>query len=180
MAKIRVGINGFGRIGRNFTRAHLDRGGDFEIGAANDLGDTKTMAHLLKHDSVLGAIGVPVEAGDGFIRVGGSEIKFSTERDPAQLPWGDLGIDVAIESTGLFTKRDAAAKHLEAGAKKVVISAPASGEDITIVKGVNDGDYDGSQTVISNASCTTNCLAPMAKVLDDLAGIQNGLMTTIH
>jgi len=181
MAKIRVGINGFGRIGRNFLRAQLQRGGDFEIVAANDLGDTKTMAHLLKHDSVLGALGVPVEAGDGFIRVGGSEIKFSTERDPAQLPWGDLGIDVAIESTGLFTKRDAAAKHLEAGAKKVVISAPATDPDFTVVLGVNDREYDPEQHhIISNASCTTNCVAPLAKILHEAYTIERGFMTTIH
>ncbi|HEX3056983.1 MAG TPA: type I glyceraldehyde-3-phosphate dehydrogenase [Gaiellaceae bacterium] len=181
MAKIRVGINGFGRIGRNFLRAQLQRGGDFEIVAANDLGDTKTMAHLLKHDSVLGALGVPVEAGDGFIRVGGSEIKFSTERDPAQLPWGDLGIDVAIESTGLFTKRDAAAKHLEAGAKKVVISAPATDPDFTVVLGVNDREYDPEQHhIISNASCTTNCVAPLAKILHEAYTVERGFMTTIH
>jgi glyceraldehyde 3-phosphate dehydrogenase len=181
MAKIRVGINGFGRIGRNFLRAQLQRGGDFEIVAANDLGDTTTMAHLLKHDSVLGALGVPVEAGDGFIRVGGSEIKFSTERDPAQLPWGDLGIDVAIESTGLFTKRDAAAKHLEAGAKKVVISAPATDPDFTVVLGVNDREYDPEQHhIISNASCTTNCVAPLAKILHEAYTVERGFMTTIH
>jgi glyceraldehyde 3-phosphate dehydrogenase len=181
MAKIRVGINGFGRIGRNFLRAQLERGGDFEIVAANDLGDTKTMAHLLKHDSVLGAIGVPVEAGDGFIRVGGNEIKFSTERDPAQLPWGELGIDVAIESTGLFTKRDDAAKHLEAGAKKVVISAPATDPDFTVVLGVNDREYDPEQHhIISNASCTTNCVAPLAKILHEAFTIERGFMTTIH
>jgi glyceraldehyde 3-phosphate dehydrogenase len=139
------------------------------------------MAHLLKHDSVLGTIGVPVEAGDGFIRVGGSEIKFSTERDPAQLPWGDLGIDVAIESTGLFTKRDAAAKHLEAGAKKVVISAPATDPDFTVVLGVNDREYDPEQHhIISNASCTTNCVAPLAKILHEAYTIERGFMTTIH
>ena len=181
MAKIRVGINGFGRIGRNFLRAQLERGGDFEIVAANDLGDTKTMAHLLRHDSVLGAIGVPVEAGDGFIRVGGNEIKFTTERDPAQLPWGDLGIDVAIESTGLFTKRDDAAKHLEAGAKKVVISAPATDPDFTVVLGVNDREYDPEQHhIISNASCTTNCVAPLARILHEAYTIERGFMTTIH
>jgi glyceraldehyde 3-phosphate dehydrogenase len=181
MAKIRVGINGFGRIGRNFLRAQLERGGDFEIVAANDLGDTKTMAHLLKHDSVLGAIGIPVEAGDDFIRVGGNEIKFSTERDPAQLPWGDLGVDVAIESTGLFTKRDAAAKHLEAGAKKVVISAPATDPDFTVVLGVNDREYDPERHhIISNASCTTNCVAPLAKILHEAYTIERGFMTTIH
>jgi glyceraldehyde 3-phosphate dehydrogenase len=181
MAKTRVGINGFGRIGRNFLRAQLERGGDFEIVAANDLGDTKTMAHLLKHDSVLGGLQVPVEAGDGFIRVGGHEIKFSTERDPAQLPWGDLGIDVAIESTGLFTKRDDAAKHLEAGAKKVVISAPATDPDFTVVLGVNDHEYDPEQHhIISNASCTTNCVAPLAKLLHEAYTIERGFMTTIH
>jgi glyceraldehyde 3-phosphate dehydrogenase len=181
MAKIRVGINGFGRIGRNFLRASLERGGDFEIVAANDLGDTKTMAHLLKHDSVLGALKVPVEAGDGFIRVGGNEIRFSTERDPAQLPWGELGIDVAIESTGLFTNRDDAAKHLEAGAKKVVISAPATDPDFTVVLGVNDREYDPEQHhIISNASCTTNCVAPLAKILHEAYGVERGFMTTIH
>jgi glyceraldehyde 3-phosphate dehydrogenase len=181
MAKIRVGINGFGRIGRNFLRAQLERGVDFEIVAANDIGDTKTMAHLLKHDSVLGQLSVPVEAGDGFIRVDGNEIKFTTERDPAQLPWGDLGVDVAIESTGLFTKRDAAAKHLEAGAKKVVISAPATDPDLTVVLGVNDREYDPEQhNIISNASCTTNCVAPLAKVLHEAYTIERGFMTTIH
>jgi len=181
MAKIRVGINGFGRIGRNFLRAQLERGGDFEIVAANDIGDTKTMAHLLKHDSVLGTLKVPVEAGDGFIRVGGHEIQFTTERDPAQLPWGELGVDVAIESTGLFTKRDDAAKHLEAGAKKVVISAPATDPDLTVVLGVNDREYDPEKhDIISNASCTTNCVAPLAKVLHEAYTIERGFMTTIH
>jgi glyceraldehyde 3-phosphate dehydrogenase len=181
MAKIRVGINGFGRIGRNFLRAQMARGADFEIVAANDIGDTKTMAHLLKHDSVLGNLDVPVEAGDGFIRVGDSKIEFVSEKDPAQLPWGDLGVDVAIESTGLFTKRDDAAKHLEAGAKKVVISAPATDPDITIVLGVNDRDYDPEQhDIISNASCTTNCVAPLAKILHEAYRIERGFMTTIH
>ncbi|HKT44514.1 MAG TPA: type I glyceraldehyde-3-phosphate dehydrogenase [Gaiellaceae bacterium] len=181
MAKIRIGINGFGRIGRNFLRAQLERGGDFEIVAANDIGDTKTMAHLLKHDSVLGQLSVPVEAGDGFIRVDGHEIKFTTERDPAQLPWGELGVDVAIESTGLFTKRDAAAKHLDAGAKKVVISAPATDPDLTVVLGVNDREYDPEHHhIISNASCTTNCVAPLAKVLHEAFTIERGFMTTIH
>src|SRR5579862_9428324 len=142
MAKIKVGINGFGRIGRNFTRAHLDRGGDFEIVAANDLGDAKTMAHLLKHDSVLGSLDVPVELGDGAISVGGHEIKLLSERDPADLPWGDLGVDVVIESTGFFTKREGAAKHLEAGARKVIISAPATEPDLTVCIGVNDDLYD--------------------------------------
>jgi glyceraldehyde 3-phosphate dehydrogenase len=181
MAKTRVGINGFGRIGRNFLRAQLERGGDFEIVAANDIGDTKTMAHLLKHDSVLGTLDAMVEAGDGFIRVGDTKIEFVSERDPAQLPWGDLGVDVAIESTGLFTKRDDAAKHLEAGAKKVVISAPATDPDITVVLGVNDREYDPEQhNIISNASCTTNCVAPLAKVLHEAYGIERGFMTTIH
>jgi glyceraldehyde 3-phosphate dehydrogenase len=181
MAKTRVGINGFGRIGRNFLRAQMAGGADFEIVAANDIGDTKTMAHLLKHDSVLGTLDAPVEAGDGFIRVGDSKIEFVSERDPAQLPWDDLGVDVAIESTGLFTKRDDAAKHLEAGAKKVVISAPATDPDITIVLGVNDRDYDPEKhDIISNASCTTNCVAPLAKILHEAYGIERGFMTTIH
>jgi glyceraldehyde 3-phosphate dehydrogenase len=181
MATIRVGINGFGRIGRNFLRAHLQRGGDFEIVAANDVGDTATMAHLLKHDSVLGTLDVPVEAGDGFIKVDGREIAFLAEKDPAALPWGDLGVDVAIESTGLFTKREAAQKHLEAGAKKVVISAPATDPDLTVVLGVNDRDYDPEQHhIVSNASCTTNCVAPLAKLLHEAYGIERGFMTTIH
>jgi glyceraldehyde 3-phosphate dehydrogenase len=181
MAKIRVGINGFGRIGRNFFRATLERGGDFELVAANDIGDTKTMAHLLKHDSVLGTLDLPVEAGDGFIRAGDHEIKFSSERDPAQLPWAELGVDVAIESTGLFTDRESAQKHLEAGAKKVVISAPAKDPDLTIVLGVNDREYDPEQhNIISNASCTTNCVAPLAKLLHEAYTIERGFMTTIH
>jgi len=181
MAKIRVGINGFGRIGRNFFRAALERGGDLELVAANDIGDTKTMAHLLKHDSVLGTLALPVEAGDGVIRAGDHEIKFVSERDPAQLPWGELGIDVAIESTGIFTDRENAQKHLDAGAKKVVISAPATDPDITIVLGVNDRDYDPEQhSIISNASCTTNCVAPLAKVLHEAYTIERGFMTTIH
>ena len=181
MAKIRVGINGFGRIGRNFFRATLERGGDFELVAANDIGDTKTMAHLLKHDSVLGTLDLPVEAGDGFIRVGDHEIKFVSERDPGQLPWSELGIDVAIESTGLFTDRESAQKHLDAGAKKVVISAPATDPDFTVVLGVNDREYDPEKhNIISNASCTTNCVAPLAKVLHDAYTIERGFMTTIH
>jgi glyceraldehyde 3-phosphate dehydrogenase len=181
MAKIRVGINGFGRIGRNFLRAQLERGGDFEIVAANDIGDTKTMAHLLKHDSVLGLLDLPVEAGDGFIRVGDREIKFVSEKDPAELPWGELGVDVAIESTGLFTKREAAEKHLQAGAKKVVISAPATDPDLTVVLGVNDREYDPEKHhIVSNASCTTNCVAPVAKLLHEAYGIERGFMTTIH
>ncbi|HET7572326.1 MAG TPA: type I glyceraldehyde-3-phosphate dehydrogenase [Gaiellaceae bacterium] len=181
MAKIRVGINGFGRIGRNFLRAQLERGGDFEVVAANDIGDTRTMAHLLKHDSVLGQLDVPVEAGDGLIRVGDREIRFVSERDPADLPWGELGVDVAIESTGLFTKREAAEKHLQAGAKKVVISAPATDPDLTVVLGVNDREYDpDSHHIVSNASCTTNCVAPVAKVLHEAYGIERGFMTTVH
>jgi glyceraldehyde 3-phosphate dehydrogenase len=181
MAKTRVGINGFGRIGRNFLRAQLQHGGDIEIVAANDIGDTKTMAHLLKHDSVLGTLDLPVEAGDGVISVGGHEIKFVSERDPADLPWADLGVDVAIESTGLFTKRADAEKHLQAGAKKVVISAPATDPDLTVVLGVNDREYDPEKhNIISNASCTTNCVAPVAKVLHEAYGIERGFMTTIH
>jgi glyceraldehyde 3-phosphate dehydrogenase len=181
MAKTRVGINGFGRIGRNFLRAQLQQGGDFEIVAANDVADAKTMAYLLKHDSVLGTLEVPVEAGDGAISVGGREIKLLSERDPAELPWADLGVDVAIESTGLFTNRPDAEKHLQAGAKKVVISAPATDPDITIVLGVNDGEYDPERHhILSNASCTTNCVAPVAKVLHEAYAIERGFMTTIH
>ena len=181
MATIRVGINGFGRIGRNFFRAQLARGGDFELVAANDIGDTKTMAHLLKHDSVLGTLDLPVEAGDGYIRAGDHEIKFVSERDPAQLPWGELGVDVAIESTGLFTDRASAQKHLEAGAKKVVISAPATDPDLTVVLGVNDREYDPERhNIISNASCTTNCVAVRAKLLNEAYTIERGFMTTIH
>ena len=180
MAKIRVGINGFGRIGRNFLRAQLDQD-DFEIVAANDLGDAHTMAHLLKHDSVLGTLELPVEAGDGAIRVGEHEIKLLSERDPADLPWADLGVDIAIESTGLFTKRPDAEKHLQAGAKKVVISAPATDPDLTLVLGVNDREYDPEQHhIVSNASCTTNCVAPVAKILHEAYGIERGFMTTIH
>jgi glyceraldehyde 3-phosphate dehydrogenase len=181
MAKTRVGINGFGRIGRNFLRAQLQHGGDFEIVAANDIGDTKTMAHLLKHDSVLGNLDVPVEAGEDSISVDGHEIKFVSERDPANLPWADLGVEVAIESTGLFTKRPDAEKHLQAGARKVVISAPATDPDITIVLGVNDREYDPEQHhIVSNASCTTNCVAPVAKILHEAYEIERGFMTTIH
>src|SRR5438876_1430989 len=181
MAKTRVGINGFGRIGRNFFRAQLERGGDFEIVAINDLGDAKTMGHLRKFDSVLGQLSEDVEVGDGVIRAGKSELKVLSERDPAALPWGDLDVDLVIESTGFFTDREGAQKHLDAGAKKVVISAPATDPDITVVLGVNDDAYEpGSHHIVSNASCTTNCVAPMAKVLDDLAGIESGFMTTIH
>jgi glyceraldehyde 3-phosphate dehydrogenase len=178
---IRVGINGFGRIGRNFFRAHLQRGGDFEVVAANDLGDATTMAHLLKFDSVLGPLGKDVQVGDGTITVEGQELKILAERDPGSLPWGDLGVDVVIESTGFFTDRDGAAKHLDGGAKKVIISAPAKGPDVTMVLGVNDDAYDPeSHHVISNASCTTNCVAPLAKVLHDEFTIEQGFMTTIH
>ena len=178
---IRVGINGFGRIGRNFFRAQQQLGADIEIVAVNDLGDAATMAHLLKYDSVLGPFGGSVELGDGVIRAGGEEMKVLSERDPAGLPWGELGVDVVLESTGFFTSRDGAQKHLDAGAKKVVISAPATDPDFTVVLGVNDGAYDPeAHHIVSNASCTTNCVAPLAKVLDDLAGIESGFMTTIH
>jgi glyceraldehyde 3-phosphate dehydrogenase len=178
---VRVGVNGFGRIGRNFWRAVDASDHDIEIVAANDLGDVKTMAHLLKYDSVLGPLKHHVETTDSGIAVDGKEIKILAERDPGALPWGDLGVDVVIESTGFFTKADEARKHVDqGGAKKVIISAPASGEDLTIVLGANDSMYDGSQTVISNASCTTNCLAPLAKVLLDTFGIERGLMTTVH
>jgi glyceraldehyde 3-phosphate dehydrogenase len=181
MAKTRVGINGFGRIGRNFFRAALEQSPDFEIVAFNDLGDVATMAHLLKHDSVLGTLDLPVEARDGAIRVGEHEIKLLSERDPADLPWADLGVEVAIESTGLFTKRPDAEKHLQAGARKVVISAPATDPDLTLVLGVNDREYDPEQHhIVSNASCTTNCVAPVAKILHEAYGIERGFMTTIH
>jgi glyceraldehyde 3-phosphate dehydrogenase len=181
MAKTRVGINGFGRIGRNFFRAALERDADFEIVAFNDLGDVPTMAHLLKHDSVLGNFDGEVEAAGGSLKVNGKELQGFAERDPANVPWRDLEIDVAIESTGFFTKREDAQKHLDAGAKKVVISAPATNPDITIVLGVNDDAYDAEKhSIVSNASCTTNCVAPMAKVLDDTFGIEQGFMTTIH
>src|SRR5215213_8677098 len=181
---VRVGVNGFGRIGRNFWRAvdaqRVAGTSDIQIVAVNDITDNATLAHLLKYDSILGRLPYDVTSNDEDIVVDGNAFKGLAVRDPAELPWKDLGVDVVVESTGIFTKRDAAAKHLEAGAKKVIISAPATGEDITIVKGVNDGDYDGSQDIISNASCTTNCAAPLAKVLDDLLGIEQGLMTTIH
>ena len=181
MSRTRVGINGFGRIGRNFLRAHLDRGGDFEIVAVNDIGDTRTMAHLLKYDSVLGPFGETVEAEEDGIVVAGRKIDKLTVRDPKELPWGDLGVDIALESTGLFTKRDQAQAHLEAGAAKVVISAPATDPDVTIVLGVNDDDYDpAAHAIVSNASCTTNCVGPMAKVLHDAFTVEQGFMTTIH
>jgi glyceraldehyde 3-phosphate dehydrogenase len=178
---LRVGINGFGRIGRNFFRAARARDADVEIVAVNDIGDAKTMAHLLKHDSVLGVLDAKVEATEGAISVDGKEFKLLTERDPAALPWGDLGVQVVLESTGLFTKRDDAQKHLDAGAEKVIISAPASEPDVTLVLGVNDDAYDkDSHDIVSNASCTTNCVAPVAKVLNDSFGIVSGFMTTIH
>lgn len=178
---IRVGINGFGRIGRNFFRAQQERGADFEIVAANDLGDPATMAHLLRFDSVLGPFQGEVELADGVIRAGGNDMKLLSERDPANLPWGDLGVDIVIESTGFFTKRADAQKHIDAGAKKVIISAPATEPDLTVVIGVNDSEYDrDAHHVISNASCTTNCVAPMAKVLNDAFGFESGFMTTIH
>jgi glyceraldehyde 3-phosphate dehydrogenase len=178
---VRVGINGFGRIGRNFYRAAAASGADIEIVAVNDLTTPETLAHLLKYDSILGKLPEDVSVvGDG-IKVGGATVKVLAERDPANLPWGDLGVDVVVESTGFFTKADDARKHVDAGgAKKVIISAPATGDDLTIVMGVNHEQYDGSQTIISNASCTTNCLAPLAKVLNDAFGIERGLMTTIH
>ena len=178
---VRVGINGFGRIGRNVLRAGLAKETDIEWVAVNDITDNATLAHLLKYDSILGPYEGSVEVrGDGLI-VDGSEIKVLEERDPAQLPWRELGVEVVLESTGFFTNRDDAAKHLEAGAKKVMISAPAKEEDITIVLGVNDDQYDRSKhDVISNASCTTNCLAPFAKVAHEAVGIKHGLMTTIH
>ncbi len=179
---IRVGVNGFGRIGRNFFRALAGAAGsDIEVVAVNDLTDTATLAHLLKYDTVLGRLGKSVTSGEGSITVDGTPMKVLSERDPGALPWGDLGCDIVLESTGRFTDRDSASKHLAAGAKKVIISAPAKGEDITIVMGVNDGGYDpASHHVISNASCTTNCVAPMAKVLDEAFGIQRGFMTTTH
>jgi glyceraldehyde 3-phosphate dehydrogenase len=178
---IRVGINGFGRIGRNFFRALLEQGADIEIVAVNDLGDTATTAHLLKYDTILGTLKQEVSHTADTITVGDKTIKVLSERDPADLPWGDLGVDIVVESTGIFTKRADAAKHLSAGAKKVIISAPAKDEDITIVMGVNQDAYDPEKhNVISNASCTTNCVAPMAKVLDENFGIAKGLMTTVH
>ena len=178
---VRVGINGFGRIGRNFFRAAVASGADVEVVAANDLGDVQTMAHLLKYDSVLGRIDGEVTVTDEGIRVGSHVIKILAEKDPAQLPWKDLGVDVVVESTGFFTDGTKAKAHVEAGAKKVIISAPAKNEDITVVMGVNHKDYDpAAHTIISNASCTTNCLAPMAKVINDEFGIVKGLMTTIH
>ncbi|WP_018216264.1 type I glyceraldehyde-3-phosphate dehydrogenase [Salinispora vitiensis] len=178
---IRVGINGFGRIGRNFFRAVLASGADIEIMAVNDLTDNATLAHLVKYDSILGRLPHEVKASADEITVGGKTVKVYAEKDPANLPWGELGVDVVIESTGLFTDATKAKAHVDGGAKKVIISAPAKNEDVTVVMGVNHAEYDPAKhTVISNASCTTNCLAPMVKVLQDTFGIEQGLMTTIH
>jgi len=178
---IRVGINGFGRIGRNFFRAAKQQGADIDFVALNDLGDLNTMAHLLKYDSVHGKLPYDVAVGDGAIVVDGDELKVLSQRDPGELPWGDLGVDVVIESTGFFTKRDLAAKHIEAGAPRVVISAPCGDADKTFVFGVNEGEFNAAEhLVVSNASCTTNCFVPMIKVLDDAFGVEKGLMTTVH
>jgi glyceraldehyde 3-phosphate dehydrogenase len=177
---IKVGINGFGRIGRNILRAALAHH-DVDIVAVNDITDTNTLAHLLKYDSVLGNLTVPVSASGDTIKVGSDQFKVFAQRDPAQLPWKDVGVDIVFESTGKFTKRDDAAKHLAAGARKVIITAPATSPDVTVVLGVNDGDYDASKHhIISNASCTTNCLAPLAKVLHEAYGIKKAWMTTVH
>jgi len=177
----RIGINGFGRIGRNYFRAALAQGADLEIVAVNDLTSPEALAHLFKYDSVGGRLAETIEVKDGNIVVDGKTVKVLAERDPANLPWGELGVDIVIESTGFFTKAADAQKHIDAGAKKVLISAPASDEDITIVMGVNDGLYDNAtHNIISNASCTTNCLGPLAKVINDSFGIERGLMTTIH
>src|SRR5215208_3083511 len=178
---VRVGINGFGRIVRNFYRALLASSADIEVVAFNDLFDDDTQAHLLKYDSILGRLDVPVEVVDGGIKVGDKVVKSYAERDPAALPWGEIGADVVIESTGFFTDATKAKAHLDGGAQKVIISAPAKNEDFTVVLGANDGDYDPvKHHIISNASCTTNCLAPLAKVLHDTFTIERGLMTTIH
>ncbi len=182
MANVKVGINGFGRIGRNLFRAAYEAGSELDFVAVNDITDVHTLAHLLKYDSILGRFPGEVGERDDAITVDGHEIKVVAERDPAALPWGDFGVEVVIESTGLFTKREDAAKHLEAGAKKVIISAPATDPDVTVALGVNfDETYDpANHHIISNASCTTNCLAPAAKVVNDSVGIERGLMTTIH
>ncbi|QEE61232.1 type I glyceraldehyde-3-phosphate dehydrogenase [Salinibacterium sp. dk2585] len=178
---VKIGINGFGRIGRNYFRAALAQGSDLEIVAVNDLTDNATLAHLLKYDSITGRLDAEVSLEGDKIVVGGKSITVMEERDPANLPWGDLGVDIVIESTGFFTKAEGARKHLDAGAKKVLISAPASGEDATFVMGVNHESYDpANHHIISNASCTTNCLAPLAKVFNDTFGIERGLMTTVH
>ncbi|HET8795536.1 MAG TPA: type I glyceraldehyde-3-phosphate dehydrogenase [Arthrobacter sp.] len=177
----RVGINGFGRIGRNYFRAALEQGADIEIVAVNDLTSPEALAHLLKYDSVTGRLKASIEVKDGDLVVGGKTIKVLAEKDPANLPWKDLGVDIVVESTGFFTKAGDARKHMDAGAKKVLISAPASDEDLTVVLGVNDDQYDSEKHhIVSNASCTTNCLGPLAKVLNDSFGIQRGLMTTVH
>jgi glyceraldehyde 3-phosphate dehydrogenase len=178
---IRVGVNGFGRIGRNFYRAIRDQGAEIEIVAVNDLGSVDTMAHLLKYDSVMGRFAGDVSvSGDGIV-VDGTTIKVLAERNPADLPWGDLGVDVVVESTGFFTSREKAAAHLEGGAPRVIVSAPCTEADATFVVGVNDGDFDAEKhLVVSNASCTTNCFVPMIKVLDDAFGVEKGLMTTVH
>ena len=178
---VKVGINGFGRIGRNAFKAYIEKNPDFEIVALNDLTSPETLAHLLKYDSCFGKFDGTVEAKEDAIVVNGKEIKILSETDPAQLPWKEMGVEVVLESTGRFTDREGASKHIEAGAKKVVISAPAKNEDITIVMGVNEEKYDpAAHNIISNASCTTNCLAPFAKVLDAEFGIEKGLMTTVH
>ena len=177
----KVGINGFGRIGRNFYRAYLKRQPDFEIVAVNDLADPAVLAHVLKYDSTHGVLDADISASEGGISVEGETFKVLSERDPAQLPWGELGVDVVVESTGLFTDREGASKHLTAGAKKVIISAPATDPDITVVLGVNDDKYDPAEhTIVSNASCTTNCVAPMAKILLHAFGIDSAFMTTVH
>lgn len=177
----RIGINGFGRIGRNYFRALQAKGADLEVVSINDLGDPNSLAHLLKYDSVFGRFDKEVKVVDNGFSVNGDEIRVTAERDPANLPWGDLGVDIVIESTGFFTKAGDARKHIDAGAKKVLISAPAKDEDITIVMGVNDSEYDPSaHNIVSNASCTTNCIAPLAKVLHDNWGIESGFMTTVH
>lgn len=178
---IRVGVNGFGRIGRNFFRAAAAQGADIEFVAVNDLGSLDQMAHLLKYDSVMGRLDADVRAVKGGIRVGDHTIRVLSERNPADLPWGDLGVDVVVESTGIFTDRAKAALHLEGGAPRVIVSAPSNGADLTVVFGVNHRDFKKSQhTVISNASCTTNCFVPLVKVLDDAFGVNEGLMTTVH
>ncbi|BDZ58167.1 type I glyceraldehyde-3-phosphate dehydrogenase [Barrientosiimonas endolithica] len=178
---VRVGINGFGRIGRNFFRAVLASDADIEVVAFNDLGDDETQAHLLKYDTILGRLDQPVEVVEGGIKVGDQVIKSFAEKDPSKLPWGELDVDIVIESTGLFTDAEKAKAHIDGGAKRVIISAPAKNEDVTIVMGVNEDAFDpATDTIISNASCTTNCLGPMAKVLNDELGIERGLMTTVH
>ena len=178
---VKIGINGFGRIGRNVYRALQERGGDLEVVAVNDITDPRTLAHLLKHDTILGAYPGTVAVDGDHLVVDGRRLRVLADRNPANLPWGDLGVEIVIESTGLFTDATKAQAHIDAGARKVVISAPASNEDITICMGVNDAAYDPAQHhIVSNASCTTNCLAPVAKVLQESFGIENGLMTTVH